>query len=320
MDLNTLANTRIVDIPTAISDWISPSKKPSDLTNTMAPDDTFDPPLVMNGLGYLLDGITNTLVSQSVTTGNPETEIVFTVYTETDLAHFTLYLNLQGNDVNYSGSDTYITYTNDGTVSVTDPHDYIADATITIAVNDSSIPEKKTVTITIEFEGSMGLTNMVVYMWNTDRKASFVNLIDVIEVVAPVSEEEEERGEEDNRNNNNTPSTGSRSAVAADNSERDVTDDEGDTQSSARSLVASVVGDQDDDDDAQTLLLIRMWSGFEPDLITDAELLESLNLDYSEVDIPAWMMTELAVMVSNGDVTVKEFKTALVYMLDILIV
>ena len=203
---------------------------------------------------------------------------------------------------------------------MTDPHDYIADATITIAVNDSSIPEKKTVTITIEFEGSMGLTNMVVYMWNTDRKASFVNLIDVIEVVAPVSEEEEERGEEDNRNNNNTPSTGSRSAVAADNSERDVTDDEGDTQSSARSLVASVVGDQDDDDDAQTLLLIRMWSGFEPDLITDAELLESLNLDYSEVDIPAWMMTELAVMVSNGDVTVKEFKTALVYMLDILIV
>ena len=117
VDLNTLANTRIVDIPTAISDWISPSKKPSDLTNTMAPDDTFDPPLVMNGLGYLLDGITNTLVSQSVTTGNPETEIVFTVYTETDLAHFTLYLNLQGNDVNYSGSDTYITYTTDGTVS-----------------------------------------------------------------------------------------------------------------------------------------------------------------------------------------------------------
>ena len=47
------------------------------------------------------------------------------------------------------------------------------------------MPERKTVRITVEFgEEPMGSTNMVAYMWNTDRKALFVKIIDAIEVVA----------------------------------------------------------------------------------------------------------------------------------------
>ena len=30
----------------------------------------------------------------------------------------------------------------------------------------------------------MGLTNMVAYMWNTDRKAAFIKIIDAFEVTA----------------------------------------------------------------------------------------------------------------------------------------
>ena len=30
----------------------------------------------------------------------------------------------------------------------------------------------------------MGPTNMVAYMWNTDRKAAFIKIIDALEVVA----------------------------------------------------------------------------------------------------------------------------------------
>ena len=305
VDLNTLANARIVDIPPEISEQVSSHDVPSDPLEPILHDDTFDFPLAINEYYYLLDDTTNTLTRQTVTAGQT-TEIEFTVYTEEDLAHFTLYLNMQGSDVNYAYSDTYITYVGDGTVTVTDPHGYIAHATITITQEDDSVPERRAVLITVEFEEQMGLTNMVAYMWNTDRKASFVNLIDAIEVVAPASEEEE-----DIDNNSNASTTGSGPA-AADDSERDATndDDDGNTHSDTNSLVANA------DDDAQTLLLVRAWSGFEPELISDADLLESLNLDYPKVDIPAWMMTELGVLVSNGDVTVKEFKTALLYMLD----
>ena len=71
----------------------------------------------------------------------------------------------------------------------------------------------------------------------------------------------------------------------------------------------------DDYDSAQALTLIRMWSGFDPEMITDEQLLSSLGLDddYPDADIPDWMMTKLGVLVAKGDVTVDEFVLALQY-------
>ena len=73
----------------------------------------------------------------------------------------------------------------------------------------------------------------------------------------------------------------------------------------------------DDYDEAQVLSLIRMWSGFESEMITDAQLIELLGLDgYLGTDLPDWMMTDLGVLVANGDVTVDEFVPALQYVLE----
>ena len=306
VDLNTLIQARIVDIPPAISEQIS-SRDASDPLDPILHNDTFDFPLAINEYCYLLDDTTNTLTPHTVTAGQ-STEIAFTVYTEKDLAHFTLYLDMQGNDVNYADSDTYITYTSDGTVEVTDPHGYIADATITVTQEDDSMPEKKTVSITIYFDEPMGSTNMVAYMWNTDRKATFVKMIGALEVVAAA-----ETSETDSSSTRSSNSAGS-------GSEPDASKDDqgsGSTSSVIKSGIV-IVGDDDDDDDAQTLSLIRMWSGFASESLTDADFLKLLNLDYPGVDIPNWMMTELGALVSNGDVTVKEFRTALIYMLEML--
>ena len=72
----------------------------------------------------------------------------------------------------------------------------------------------------------------------------------------------------------------------------------------------------DDYDEAQVLHIIRMWSGFESEMITDAQLLASLGFDYPDADIPIWMMTELGVLVAKGDVTVNQFVLALQYVLE----
>ena len=50
-----------------------------------------------------------------------------------------------------------------------------------------------------------------------------------------------------------------------------------------------------DYDEAQILHLVRMWSGFESEMITDEHILASLGLDdnYPDADMPNWMMTEL---------------------------
>ena len=112
VDLGTLAYQRLVDIPPHIAEQIA-LRDDSDPLEPITPDDTFDLPLVINGYGYLLDDVTNTLVSQIVTVGDGPTIITITVYTQKDLAHFALYLNLQGENTNYADSDTYITYKND---------------------------------------------------------------------------------------------------------------------------------------------------------------------------------------------------------------
>ena len=52
-----------------------------------------------------------------------------------------------------------------------------------------------------------------------------------------------------------------------------------------------------------------MWSGFEPESITDTELLHAFGLDYPGDDIPNWMMTKLGPLVVKEHVTMDEFRT-----------
>ena len=305
--INALVQARIIDIPPHIAEQVA-SHDASDPLEPIMPDGTFDFPLVINGYGYLLDDVTNTLVPQILTVGDGPTIITFTVYTQKDLAHFALYLNLQGENTNYADSDTYITYKNDdGTTSVIDPHGYIGNnATITVTQEDDSVPERQTVRITVEFgEEPMGPTNMVAYMWNTDRKAAFIKIIDAFGVAAALLEPVVQAADPEPLEPD--------SVLPAD------------PEPVAPDLAGDVVDPEpvpadtlwpDDYDEAQTLHIIRMWSGFESEMITDTQLLELLGLEgYQDVDLPDWMMTQLGVLVAKGDVTVDEFVLALQYVL-----
>ena len=135
---------------------------------------------------------------------------------------------------------------------------------------------------------------MVAYMWNTDRRAMFVRVIDVPEVAAPPSPQ--------------------KSVMQAADPEPTVPGSElpADPEPTSYDILGP-----DDYDDAQVLHLIRMWSGFEPEMITDEQLLASLGLDddYPDADIPDWVMTDLGVLAAKGDVTVGEFMLALQYVL-----
>ena len=305
--INALAQARIVDIPPHIAEQVA-SHDDSDPLEPLTPDGTFDFPLVINGYGYLLDDVTNTLVPQTVTAGDDSAvHVTFTVYTQKDLAHFTLYLNLQDGSTDYAHSDTYITYENDGTTGVTDPHGYIGNATVTVTQEDDQMPEKKTVRITVEFGGEpMGPTNMVAYMWNTDRKAAFIKIIDALEVVAAPPQEPAVQAAD--------PEPLEPDSVLPADPEPVPADDQ--MPADPEPVPSDVLWPADDYDEAQVLTLIRMWSGFESEMITDAQLIELLGLEgYQDVDLPDWMMTELGVLAAKGDVTADEFLLALQYVL-----
>ena len=307
VDLGTLAYQRLADIPPHIAEQVA-SHDASDPLEPVMPDDTFDLPLVIDGRGYLLDDLINTLVLQTVTTGDGPVIITFTVYTQKDLAHFALYLNLKDENTDYADSDTRITYRDDDTTVVTDPHGYIGDnSTITVTQEDDQVPEKKTVRITVEFEEPMGPANMVAYMWNTDRKATFIKIIDAFEVAASAVLQEPVMQKADPE------------PVLPD-SEMPADPEPVVPYSELPADPEPVPRDTpwpDDYDDAQVLTLIRMWSGFEPESITDAQLIDLLGLeDYRGADLPDWMMTELGVLVARDAVTVDEFMLALQYVLE----
>ena len=311
VNMIALAQARIADIPPHIAKQVA-SHDGSDPLEPLVPDGTFDLPLVINGYGYLLDDSTNTLVPQTLTAGNGPVTVTFTVYTEKDLAHFTLYLNLSDGNTDYADSDTYITYTSDGATVVTDPHGYIAGAAITVTQEDDQVSEKKTVSITVEFDEPMGLTNAVAYMWNTDRKAAFVRVIDAFEVVTlPPPQEPVMQAADPEPVEPGSELPADPEPVAA----PDLADDDG--AADHEPAFPDALRPADDYDDAHVLTLIRMWSGFESEMITDEQLIELLGLDeYLGTDLPDWMMTDLGVLVSNGDVTVDEFMLALQYVLE----
>ena len=306
VDLGTLAYQRLADIPPHIAEQIA-LRDDSDPLEPIIPGDTFDLPLVINGYGYLLDDTTDTLVPQTVRAGDDSAaHITFTVYTQKDLAHFTLYLNLSDENTDYADSDTYITYKDDSTTSVTDPHGYIGSAIVTVTQEDDQIPEKKTARITVEFAEPMGLTNMVAYMWNTDRKAAFIKIIDAFEVVAVLPEPVVQAAD---------PEPVEPDSELPADPEPVAPDFADDAAADPEPVPVDTTG-SGDYDEAQVLTLIRMWSGFEPEMITDEQMLTSLGLDYPDADIPNWMMTELGVLVAKGDVTVDEFMLALQYVLE----
>ena len=248
---------------------------------------TTDSSMTINGQSYQLGSGTVTIEPYTVTTGH-DTDIEFIAYSTEDIIHFTVYLDLHDNDVGYSDRGTYVRY-DQGTVKTNDPNGFISYASITIT-EDEEDSDKKIISVVIEFDGAMGLTNMVVYMWNEDRGSSFIRIFDALDVTAESEPVEPEPRQE---------------PLAPDFAD-DATDPE---------PVSTDTLGPDEYDGAQVLMSIRMWSGFASESITDAELLESLNLDYPDADIPDWMMTDLGVLVAKGDVTVDEFVLALQYVL-----
>ena len=127
-------------------------------------------------------------------------------------------------------------------------------------------------------------------MWNEDRRSQFIRIIDALEVAAP-------------------PESATQAA------DPEPLEPDSEMPADTEPVPYNILG-PDDYDDAQVLTFIRMWSGFESEMITDAQLLASLGLDYPDADMPDWMMTELGVLVAKGDVTVGEFVLALQYVLE----
>ena len=229
------------------------------------------------------------------------TDIVFTAYSNTDIIHFTAYLNLHGKDIKYSDSDTYISYDR-GAVQVHDPHGFISDASITIT-EDSEQPIKNTISTLVEFDGEMGLTNMVVQVWNDNRRSALIKVFDALDITSGTDMLPDPEPQ-----------------ILPDPEPQILPDPEPqilpDPEPQNYNRTAVTTPPDTELSDAEILSIVRVWAGFERGSVTDDELLQALNLDYQGTHIPNWVMTKLGVLVSKGSVSTDEFVTAITYVLE----
>ena len=271
----------IKSYPQSVPEWVSQAagaRDPGTPIPSISVNGTFAFPLEINSSGYLLDGPASTLVPHVVAAGQPVT-IKVTVHDPTPIAYFAAYLNLQGNDVSHLDSDAQIIW-DYGQTYVIDQSGLMRDITVTMS-EDPDDPTRNTFTVTVTLSESMGKTNMAIRTWNADGQLAGVQIFDALDVRAPELEPV-------------------------------VVDPE---PAETEPVVVDPEPAAVDDSAGRDILEIRMWSGFEPESISDAQLLASLGLDYPGADIPAWVMTELGPLVAKGDVTAGEFKTALEYVL-----
>ena len=280
--------------PPAISDTDSSSQRRSGTQNYLIVDTN----ITIDGQSYRV-GSGTVIKPHDVMTGQA-TDIAFTAYSVSDIIHFTVYLNLHGNDITYSNSDTYISYDH-GTVQIHDPHGFISDASITVT-EDSEQPIKNIIDTLVEFDGEMGLTNMVVHIWNDDRRSELIKVFDALDITSGTEVLPDPEPQ-----------------ILPDPEPQILPDPEPqilpDPEPQIYNGTAVTTPSDTELSDAETLSIIRMWAGFEQGTVTDDELLQALNLDYNDNRIPNWVMTELAVLVSKGNVTADEFVLALQYVL-----
>ena len=199
-----------------------------------------------------------------------------TLYDPAPISYFAIYLNLQGDSISHLQSDAQVVW-DSGNVRVSDPNGLMRGVTMTVS-EDPGDPAMKAATLTAAFSEDMGKTNMVIRTWNAGGHITQVQVFGVIAVTPPVPE----------------------------------TVDPGPT---APLVTVNPEPGADSSTDG-SLLAVRMWSGFEPESMTDAQLLASLGLDYPGTDIPGWVMTELGPLAAKGHVSMDEFMTALEYVLN----
>ncbi len=220
-----------------------------------------------------------TVTPANVTAGNT-VSVAIPLYDPGRVSHFSIYLDIRDYRPSDPLGDARIVW-DSGNVRIIDPNEIIRDASVTVSEADR--PDGQAATLHVTFSESAGDSSPVMRAWSMGEQVAGARAFGSLVVVQSVADPE-----------SNTV----------------------DPEPTAPPVLIDPEPAADQDSAGRSMLAIRMWSGFEPEPMTGARLLDSLGLDYPGVDIPSWVMTELGPLVSKGSVTVDEFKAALEYVLE----
>ena len=145
----------------------------------------YELPLSINGNGFALGDYENTLVTQTIRPGEP-TEFNIVFYTNSEIAHTSLYFNL-GPTRTIAGSDTQVLLYNDKPAEIIDSNGNIASATGSIN-NEGDLKRVATFSITFSEDIQWSNSDLVIRSWTDNLSSGDTIVYDAIRVLS--SEEE----------------------------------------------------------------------------------------------------------------------------------
>jgi len=141
-------------------------------------DETLALPLVINDNGYAISKYTNTIVTNTIETGNP-VNIKLNLSDETGIEHVALYTNLRGEKREIQDSDTYIIFDEYKELEIIDPHEFFSFANVTVYENNT----KYSINFNITFAKPMVKSDIIFRMWDDRRNVADTRILDAWEIV-----------------------------------------------------------------------------------------------------------------------------------------
>jgi len=155
--------------------------------------ETFDFPLSIDNDGYALSGYSNTLDTKTLNIGEA-TKIKTVFYLESKLEHVAFYTNIREGD-SLDDSDAFLRFykSEPDIIQIKDENGFFEYIDFTIEADGF----KRTATFDIKFLKPMPKSDIVLRMWDQDKRSTTVIIFDAIEVVDPSIEQLEEPAPED---------------------------------------------------------------------------------------------------------------------------
>ena len=144
-------------------------------------------PFVINENGYAISKYTNTIVTNTIETGNP-VNVKLNLSDETGIEHVALYTNLRGDQKEISNSDTYIIFDEYKELEIIDPHQFFSFANVTVYENQT----KYSINFNVTFAKPMEKSDIIFRIWDDRRNMADTKIFDALEIVGDDITKEEQ--------------------------------------------------------------------------------------------------------------------------------
>jgi len=243
-------------------------------------------PLSINGTGFKLNGHINTGTTVTLHTGKPFVlkMLLYGSQGTSDVQHVAIFTNLRDNARELQNSDTVISWDKNQPLSISDPHHYFGNVTVSTTPSG----DKLELDYTMTFANPMAKSDIVIRSWSSNLYSSDTYVLDAWQAVA-----------------NNTASPTIPSALQS---------------ITPQSIPTTITTPQNAITPQQAsssgiLSAIKDWGGYSSHPITDSELLKSMNINDTTY-IPSWV-AKTAKWVADGSTSPQEFQAAISYLYQV---